>query len=99
MSLSIGVVSINYLAVPQPPVSDFLKELAMNPSIGSEDGNYWGGGWSENTFLEFELDALVEGAEVWCDDKDVDDSGRTALVTWVSNLPSNDGYVMLHLGV
>ena len=31
MSLSVGVVSINYLAVPQSPVSDFLKELAMNP--------------------------------------------------------------------
>ena len=99
MSLSVGVVSINYLKVPQPPVADFLKDLAMNPSIGSEDGNYWGGGWSENTFLEFELEALVEGTEIWCDDKDVDDGGRTALVTWVSSLPSNNGYVMLHLGL
>ena len=99
MGLSVGVVSIEYLTEPQPPVSDFLKDLAMNPDLGMDDGDYWGGGWSENTFLEFELDALVEGAEVWCDDRDVDDSGRTALVTWVSNLPSNDGYVMLHLSV
>ena len=99
MSLSVGVVSINYLDVPQPPVSDFLKDLAMNPSLGTQDGNYWGGGWSENTFLEFELEALVEGAEIWCDDRDIDGSRRTTLVAWVSNLPSNHGYVMLHLAV
>ena len=99
MSLSVGVVRINYLEVPQPPVSDFLKDLTMNPNLGAEDGNYWGGGWSENTFLEFELEALVEGAKIWCDDKDVEDSGRTALVAWVFDLPSNEGYVMLHLGL
>ena len=42
MALSVGVVSINYLDVPQPPVSDFLKDLAMNPSLGTQDGKLLG---------------------------------------------------------
>ena len=44
MGLSVGVVSIEYLDEPQPPVSDFLKDLAMDPPVGSDedDGDYWG---------------------------------------------------------
>lgn len=99
MGLSIGVVTIEYLDQPQPPVSDFLKDLAMNPSIGSEDGDYWGGGWGENTFLEFEQDVLMERADSWCTERDISATGRAALTAWISNLPDRDGYVMLHLAV
>ena len=95
MGLSVGVVSIDYLDEPQPPVSDFLKDLAMNPGLGMED---WGGGWEENTFLEFQKTALTKRARKWCTDKGVGASGRTALLTWLSSLPWRDGYVMLHLG-
>ena len=101
MALSVGVVTIEYLAEPQPPVSDFLKDLAADPSIGTEDdsNNYWGGGWGENTFLEFELSALIAGADVWSIVNDLGEDEWTSLETWLSNLPSRDGYVMLHLAV
>ena len=100
MGLSVGVVSIEYLDEPQPPVSDFLKDLAMDPPVGSDedDGDYWGGGWEENTFLEFEQSVLVERADNWCTMRDISASGRTDLMAWLSGLPWRNGYVMLHLG-
>ena len=97
MGLSVGVVSIDYLDEPQPPVSDFLKDLAANPNVGIDNG--WGGGWSENTFLEFELSALIERADSWCCERGLGGSERTAVIDWVSDLPSRGGYVMLHLAV
>ena len=75
MGLSVGVVSIDYLDEPQPPVSDFLKELAMNPNLGMEEGDSWGGGWGENTFVEFELSALIERADSWCTDRGIGVNG------------------------
>ena len=99
MGLSVGVVSIDYLDEPQPPVSDFLKELAMNPNLGMEEGDSWGGGWGENTFVEFELSALIERADSWCTDRGIGVNGRTVLLEWLSSLPWRNGYVMLHLNV
>lgn len=98
MALSVGVVSIDYLDEPQPPVSDFLKDLALNPNLGN-DGDYWGGGWEENTFLEFEQATLAERADNWCAERGIDASGRTTLMTWLSGLSWRDGYIMLHLAV
>ena len=98
MSLSVGVVSINYLDEPQPPVSDFLKDLAMDPDLGME-GDHWGGGWGGNTFLEIEQDALTERAESWCDEKGIGARMLAELSAWISSLPDRDGYVMLHLAV
>ena len=98
MGLSVGIVTINYLDEPRPPVSDFLKDLAMNPALGFE-GDHWGGGWGENAFLEFEQDVLAERAESWCTERGIGASGRAALTAWVSNLPDRNGYVMLHLCV
>lgn len=100
MGLSVGVVSIEYLAEPQPPVSDFLKDLVMNPDLGLEDGSdYWGGGWGENTFLEFELSALAQRANNWCTERDISASGRADVLFWISSLPSRGDYVMLHLAI
>ena len=98
MGLSVGVVSIDYLDEPQPPVSDFLKELAMNPNLGMEEGDSWGGGWAENSFLEFQKSPLLKRARRWCTERGISGSERTSLTTWVSSLPWQDGYVMLHLG-
>lgn len=99
MGLSVGVVTIEYLAEPQPPVSDFLKDLVMNPDLGLEDdSDYWGGGWGENTFLEFELSALAQRADSWCTERDIGVNEHTTVTNWVSSLPSRGGYVMLHLG-
>ena len=95
MGLSVGVVSIDYLDEPRPPVSDFLKDLATDPNVGFDDG--WGGGWSENTFLEFELSALINHADNWCIERGVSADERTSVIDWVSDLPSPGGYVMLHL--
>ena len=75
MGLSVGVVSIDYLDEPQPPVSDFLKELAMNPNVGIDADDYWGGGWADNSFLEFQRPALTRRACNWCADKSIDASG------------------------
>ncbi len=98
VGLSVGVVSIDYLEEPRPPVSDFLRDLAMNPDLGM-DGDHWGGGWGENTFLEFEQDVLTEHAESWCTQRAIDATGRATLTTWISSLPDRNGYVMLHLVV
>ena len=97
MGLSVGVVSIDYLDEPRPPVSDFLKDLAMNPALGF-DGDHWRGGWGENTFLEFEQALLLKRAENWCSEEGLDASGQADVIAWVSALPSRDGYIMLHLG-
>ena len=101
MGLSVGVVSIDYLDEPQPPVSDFLKDLAENPDTGldQDDNDNWSGGWGENTFLEFELSALIERSNDWCTERGISANGRTVVTTWVSSLPSRSGYVMLHLAV
>ena len=96
MGLMVGVVSINYLDEPRPPVSDFLKDLAMNPDLGM-DGDHWGGGWSENTFLEFEQATLTDRASNWCTEQGISASGQADLTAWISNLPARNGYVMLHL--
>ena len=80
MGLSVGVVRIDYLVEPRPPVSDFLKELATNPDFGVDDGNSynWSGGWGENTFLEFDQPTLIERADNWCTERRVDASGKDA---------------------
>ena len=98
MELSVGVVSIDYLDETRPPVSDFLKDLAMDPDLGM-DGDYWGGGWGGNSFLELELDALIQRADNWCTEKGVSIVGRANLTSWISGLPDRNGYVMLHLAV
>ena len=98
MGLSVGVVSIDYLKEPRPPVSDFLKDLAMDPNLGME-GDHWGGGWSENTFLEFEQATLMERADRWCAAQGISASGQADLAAWISSLPDRNGYVMLHLVV
>ena len=99
MGLSVGVVRIDYLDEPQTPVSDFLKHLAMNSSLGLSNGELWGGGWDGNMFLEFERNTLVEGAELWCNDGGVSDTERAELLVWITNLPAQTGYVMLHIGL
>ena len=96
MGLSVGVVSINYLDEPKPPVSDFLKDLAMSPDLGME-GDHWGGGWNENTFVEFEQAVLIERANDWCTERGIGASRQAELLAWISSLPGRDGYVMLHL--
>ena len=101
MGLSVGVVSVDYLQEPRPPVSDFLKDLAINPDLGVNEGDSynWVGGWGENTFLEIDEPALIERAGNWCTERRIDANVRDALSTWLSGLPWRDGYLMLHLAV
>ena len=98
MGLSVGVVNIEYLDEPESPVSDFLKELAANPEFGIDDGDSWGGGWAENTFIEFQKSALMERAKKWCAQKGIGPKGRTSLMTWIASLPYRNECVILHLG-
>ena len=93
MGLSVGVVSIDYLDEPQPPISEFLKDLATDPELGSD----WGGGWGGNTFAEFEESSLNSHVDKWCEESGISASARIIVMSWVSGLPWRDGYIMLHL--
>lgn len=96
MGLSVGVVSIDYLDEPRPPVSDFLKDLSLNPHLAMDE---WGGGWEDNSFLEFQRAELSKRARNWCTEAGIDEIGRKAVRAWIRALPWRDGYVMLHLVV
>ena len=40
MGLSVGVVTIEYLEEPIPPVCDFLEQLKFDPFLGEQDFDY-----------------------------------------------------------
>ena len=96
MGFTIGLVSIEYLKEPEPPVLDFFKDLAMNPSLGLDEDS-WGGGWEENTFLEFNQTALRKRAQDWCAETGISADGQATLMSWLSELPWQDDCLMLHL--
>lgn len=106
MSLSIGVVNIQYLQQPAQPMYGFMWALMENPEVGlgddpdAEVDEFWdGGGSGENAFYEFDHEGLVHRAEGWATEQNLDDNGRETLLNWVENLPyrSETDTIMLHL--
>ena len=100
MSLSVGIVNIDYLEQPPKPVSDFLANLSIEPhsGLGNDAEDSWGGDWTENALFECTQDGLMARARNWCDTQDIEPGGRTALMAWIADLPWRDGRVMLHIG-
>ena len=98
MSLSVGVVSIEYLEQPAPPVRDFLVDLSPDPYTGLNDDDE-GAFWAEGGLFECESDGLMLRAVNWCDANQIQSGGRAALISWVAALPMRNGYVMLHISV
>ena len=99
MSLSVGIVNIDYLEQPSKPISDFLADLAMSLDTDLNDDETWGGGWAENTLVEITQDSLEARARNWCNERHIESSGQAALLAWVADLPWQGGYVMLHIAV
>ena len=103
MGLDVGVVAINYIPDPQPPVYDFLYDMLLNPYTGIDDGHdddeeYWGGSWSGNEFYEFGRAGLISRVENWARARAVSMAEKDDLISWVEALPWHDDMVMLHLG-
>jgi len=92
----VGVVSIDYLDDPKPPVSDFLMHLLLNPHLRIDDES---DDWSNNSFLEFKKSSLRKRARIWSSEKAIEPKEQKYLMRWLSRLPWKDDYVMLHLGV
>ena len=100
MGLDIGVVNIDYLAVPGFPVSSFMRELVVGPIQDEDDEcDCWGGGWAYNSLYEFSRDCLEKQANIWADKQGIDPDDRGTLLAWVSNLPYQSDLIMLHLSV
>lgn len=63
MSLSIGVVNIEYLPQPPEPIYGFMKALMLDPLCGvGDDDDLWGGSWSSNALYEFNRISLRKRA-------------------------------------
>ncbi len=105
MSLSIGVVNINYLEPPGPPVYRFMWALLENPAVGLGDDRsdevdgYWDGGSGENAFCEFDREGLAARANGWATGQGLSAAERASLLDWVDALPYrvDTGAIMLHL--
>lgn len=104
MSLSIGVVNINYLEQPGPPVYGFMQALMENPEVGLGDDRddavdgYWDGGSGENAFCEFSREGLANRANGWATEQGLRPAAGEVLLNWLERLPyRDDNTVMLHL--
>ena len=104
MSLSIGVVNIEYLPQPPEPMYGFMKALMLDPNIGTDmdlwaDVQPWDVGDGENEFYEIERDELLRRADGWAVKKSIDAADRARLLQWVDDLPWRGEIIMLHLNI
>ncbi len=98
MSLDVGVVQIEYLSQPRPPIYDFLFDLMLDPFSGAPDeDDTWGGGWDNNGWYEFSRVGLRTRASRWATSHNLEKHDRNALMKWIRNLPWQEDMVMLHL--
>lgn len=113
MSLSIGVVSVQYLDEPAQPVLGFVEDLRLRPSTGIEeyyqdlddrdeedplgDDESEDEFWEDGGFCEFRRIGLMRRAMGWAINKNLSISERGLLLDWIANLPWNDDFIMLHL--
>lgn len=109
MSLSIGVVNIEYLHYPGALLYKFMFSLAENPNVGLEgvvsaEDDYWDGyGGFGNSFYEFQKGGLINRANGWATEENLSDSDRSDLIQGIEQLPFREAYgmeiIMLHLSV
>ena len=109
MSLSIGVVTIEYLDYPGDLVDSFMRSLMENPNAGldgmdSDENDFWDGdGGFGNAFYEFEKGGLINRANGWATEQNLSYTDRVGLLRDIENLPYDPRYgsqtIMLHLSV
>lgn len=104
MSLSIGVVNIEYLPEPPQPMYKFMQDLMADPDVGTdmdlfEGGSPWEAGDGENIFYEIERDELLRRADGWAAKYRIDAADRATLLQWVDDLPYRGGFITLHLNI
>ncbi len=105
MSLSIGVVNINYLEPPNPPMHGSMWDFMADPEVrlgddpGVDEGYWDGGGNGENAFYQFYRDELVKRANTWAAEQNLNAIDQSALVNWIENLPyqNETDIITLHL--
>lgn len=101
MELDVGVVTVEYLPEPQPPVYDFLCDMLLDPYTGTDEDyedDDWGGNWDDNGVYEFSRDGLLSRANNWANDSAINESEKNDLLSWVEALPWRNDMVSLHLG-
>ena len=109
MSLSIGVVNIEYLECPSDLVYNFLFSVAEDPNVGLEgvdadENDYWDGhGGFGNSFYEFQKGGLINRANGWATEEELSYAERTALIQGIEKLPFKKSFgtetIMLRLSV
>ena len=92
MSMYVWRVKTEYIDAPKEPVRDFLDALIME---GFHDT--WGGVVESNAFFEaFEGD-LEEKAREYASEKHLSKGDEEKVVSWVKNLPWEDGAISLNV--
>lgn len=104
MSLSIGVVNIEYLPQPAEPVYGFMQDLMADPNTGADmdlfdDDSLWETGGEGNAFYELEYDQMMRRADGWAARQGIDAAARARLLQWVDDLPWRGDCIMLHLNI
>lgn len=109
MSLSIGVVNIEYLNYPGELVYKFMFSLAEDPNVGlagvgTAENDYWDGyGGFGNSFYEFQKGGLINRANGWANEQNLSDADRSYLIQGIEELPFREVFgmeiIMLHLSV
>ena len=104
MSLSIGVVNIEYLPQPAEPMYGFMKDLMAEPDTGTDmdlfdEDPLWETGSEGNAFYEMERDQMMRRADGWAVKQGIDAADRATLLQWVDDLPWRGDFLMLHLNI
>ena len=103
MGLDVGVVSIDYLNVPDQPMYGFMQSLTDDWEIWdiypqAPEDYIWGTIWEGNAVLEIERVNLLNRAWRWAEQTNRSFTERIDLLNWVDNLPYRGDTIMLHLG-
>lgn len=106
MSLSIGVMTIQYQNYPGDVAYRFMEALAENPNTGLDPNqvhaDLWdgGGGWG-NSYYEFEKEALLRRAAAYATQRQLNSAERKELLDYVKSMPYREAcgseFIMLHL--
>lgn len=92
MGLDVGVVQVDYLPRPGKAAYGFLWYLNENAHEAE-----WGGGWGEETFVQYTRDTLLEQANEFVSRSELTESDKDELRAWLDGLPWKDDLIMLHL--
>ena len=92
MSMYVWRVKTEYINAPKEPVRGFLDALIME---GFHDT--WGGVVESNAFFEAFEEDLEEKAREYASEKRLSKDAAEKVVSWVKNLPWEDGAISLNV--